>query len=152
VEPFSLEVPFVPRDFRRTLLLLLSGALVLGGLGLGLAASSPLPLGVAALGCGLYAMLLVRHPVYQYIVTVKIDSEGIWYLRAPRPDAASGKFFWHEVKALSVRLASDGEENPGLVVITTRFGSKGTAVLVPIGSDSDCLDALRAAQSFSNLP
>ena len=96
-------------------------------------------------------MLVIKHPVYQYIVAVKIDSEGIWYLREPRPDATSGKFLWHEVKALSARLASHGEENPGLEVVTTRFGPRGTPILVPIGSESDCLAALHAARSFANM-
>jgi hypothetical protein len=150
VEPYSLEIPYAPREGVRTFMLLLCGALLLGGLAWALTASSLLPLGVAAIGGGLYATLLLKHPVYQYIVSVKIDEEGIWYLREPRPDAASSKFSWHEIKALSVRLASHGEENPGLEVITTRFGPKGTPILVPIGSEPDCLAALRAAQSFAS--
>ena len=151
MEPFRLEIPYAPREGRRRLLLLLSGTLLIGGFVWALTASSVLPLSVSALGCALYATLLLKHPVYQYIVAVKIDSEGIWYLREPRPDAASGKFLWHEVKALSARLASQGEENPGLEVTTTRFGPKGTPILVPIGSEPDCLAALHAAQSFANM-
>jgi hypothetical protein len=151
VEPFRLEIPYAPHEGRRTGLLLLSGTLVIGGLAWALTSSSALPLSASALGCALYATLLLKHPVYQYIVAVKIDSEGIWYLREPRPDAAAGKLLWHEVKGLSARLASHGEENPGLEVMTTRFGPKGTPILVPIGSEPDCLAALHAAKSFANM-
>ena len=151
MEPFRLEVPYAPHEVRRTFLLLLSGTLLIGGLAWAFATSSALPLFVSALGCALYAALLRKHPIYQYIVAVKIDDEGIWYLREPRPGATAGRFSWHEVTGLSALLASHGEENPGLEVITTRFGSKGTPILVPIGSEPDCLAALHAAQSFANM-
>jgi hypothetical protein len=151
VEPYLLEVPYAPREAGQSLLLALSVTFVLGGITWALVAASALPLGIAAIGCTLYAALLIKHPPYQYIVAVRIDNEGIWYLREPRPGAASSKLSWGEVKSLSVRLTSQGEEAPGLEVTTTRFGPKGISVVVPIGGEAECLAALRAAQEFFSL-
>jgi hypothetical protein len=121
---------------------------VLGGIAAAFSAKSLWPLGVAAAGCALYVWLLVQQPVYEYIAALIIDKEGIWFLREVRPGGSASRFSWREIRSVSARLTSQGEENQGLEVLTTRYGPKGVPVLVPIGSEAECLEALRVAQSF----
>jgi hypothetical protein len=149
VDSYRLQIPYVPREGRRTLLLLVAGALVVGGLAVAAATAALLPLSLAVAGCALYAVLYVKHPTYQYIDALTIDAQGIWFLRELRPRGSASQFAWREIKAVSARLASQGEESQGLEITTTRFGPKGTPVLVPIGSEAECLAALRVAHAFA---
>jgi hypothetical protein len=148
MQPFRLEAPYVPGEGARTLQLLLAGTLVVSGIALALNRASLIPLSLAVAGVLLFAWLMHNHPRYEYFTLLSISEKGIEYAREQRPDSPKTSLNWAEVKSVSARLASQGEEIQGLEVVSLRYGNKGVPTLLPLGSEAECKAAVAAAEGF----
>lgn len=148
MQPFHLEAPYVPGEGARTLQLLLAGTLVVSGTAMALNRASLIPLALAVAGVLLFAWLMHHHPCYEYFTVLSISEKGIEYAREQRPDSPKTSLNWSEVKSVSARLASQGEEIQGLEVVSLRYGNKGVPILLPLGTEAECKAAVEAAESF----
>ncbi len=148
MQPFRLEAPYVPGEGARTLQLLLAGTLVVSGIALALNRASLTPLSLVVAGVLLFAWLMHRHPRYEYFTMLSISGNGIEYAREQRPNSPKTHLNWGEVKSVSARLASQGEEIQGLEIVSLRYGNKGVPILLPLGTEAECKAALEAAESF----
>ena len=148
MQPFLLEVPYVPGEGARTLQLLVAGTSVVSGIALAMSRASLFPLLLTVGGVLLFAWLMHRHPRYQYFVILSISEKGIEYVREQKPGSPTTSFSWSEVKSVSARLASQGEEIQGLEVVSLRYGSKGVPILLPLGTEAECKAAVEAAEGF----
>lgn len=148
MQPFRLEAPYAPGEGGRTLQFFLAGTLVVSGIVLAFNRASLVPLSVAVAGVLLFAWLMHRHPRYEYFTMLSISEKGIEYAREQRPNSPKTSLKWAEVKSVSARLASQGEEIQGLEVVSLRYGNKGVPILLPLGTEAECKAAVQAAEGF----
>jgi hypothetical protein len=139
LEPIELQVSRTPGDLSRVLTFFVALALVVGGIAGAVVEVSLRPLAAAALGVAIYVWLFRTAPQTLYFTYLTLDDRGIEYVHTPGLKGRISRYAWSQIEGVSIKLASHGEEVPGLSIKLANGYLGGVPVLLPVFAELDCV-------------
>jgi hypothetical protein len=142
-----LEAPVSEGSVARGLVFALAAALLVGGCIGALARGSLAPLGFVLIGIAIYTWLFRTEPRVSYVEYFRLDASGVSFVHTPGQRGRVSRYAWSQIEGVSARLATHGEEIPGLV-LRLRSAEGGRELVLPVTGDADRMRACSLAQAW----